>query len=413
MSLPATTRYSPGTAIAVLQAHPVEGLIPVRIAYVTETYPPELNGVALTVERTVKHLRDRGHELELIRPRQPGEAPCSDETEWRTRGLPLPMYRDLRFGLAFARTLKRRWSARRPQLVHVATPGPLGWAAVRAANAMGLAVTTDFRTNFHQYSHYYGLGWFEPLVCHYLRSLHNRSHRTFVPTHSVRRDLGRKGFERLAVVGRGVDTQRFSPDHRSKALRTDWGAGRDTPVVLYVGRLAAEKNVPLALCAFDAIRAAHPHAQMVVVGDGPMRRRWEDDHPAARFVGPLRGEALARAYASADIFLFPSLSDTFGNVVLEALASGLAVVAYDTGAAGEHIDDCESGLLVRPGDEAGFVAAACSLAAQQRELEWMRASARQAAMNATWSAVLDRFEAHLMDAAHAVETSDARTACPA
>jgi glycosyltransferase involved in cell wall biosynthesis len=251
------------------------------------------------------------------------------------------------------------------------------------------------------------------LVCHYLRSLHNRSHRTFVPTHSVRRDLGRKGFERLAVVGRGVDTQRFSPDHRSKALRTDWGAGRDTPVVLYVGRLAAEKNVPLALCAFDAIRAAHPHAQMVVVGDGPMRRRWEDDHPAARFVGPLRGETLARAYASADIFLFPSLSDTFGNVVLEALASGLAVVAYDTGAAGEHIDDCESGLLVRPGDEAGFVAAACSLAAQQRELEWMRASARQAAMNATWSAVLDRFEAHLMDAAHAVETSDARTACPA
>ena len=384
-----------------------------RIAYVTETYPPELNGVALTVERTVAHLRARRHDVELIRPRQPGEAARDDDSEWRTAGVPLPMYRDLRFGLAFARTLKRRWSARRPQLVHVATPGPLGWAAVRAADAMGLAVTSDFRTNFHQYSHYYGLGWFEPLVCDYLRRLHNRSHRTFAPTHAVRRDLGRKGFERLAVVGRGVDTQRFSPDHRSKTLRTEWGAGRDTPVVLYVGRLAAEKNVPLALRAFDAIRTAHPQAQMVVVGDGPMRRRWEDDHPAVRFVGPLRDEALARAYASADIFLFPSLSDTFGNVVLEALASGLAVVAYDTGAAGEHIDDCDSGLLVRPGDEAGFVAAARSLAAQQAELGWMRNAARQAALNATWAAVLDRFEAHLMDAAHAVETSDARTACPA
>lgn len=388
-----------------------------RIAYVTETYPPELNGVALTVERTVRHLRARGHEVELVRPRQPADgakaAANDDGSEWLSFGLPLPMYRDLRFGLAFARTLKRRWSVQRPQLVHVATPGPLAWAAVRAAQALGLAVTSDFRTNFHQYSHYYGLGWFEPLVRDYLRRLHNSTHCTFVPTHSVRRDLDRQGFERLAVVGRGVDTQRFSPEHRSRALRTQWGASRETPVVLYVGRLAAEKNVPLALRAFDAIRSAHPQAQMVVVGDGPKRRRWEDDHPAVRFVGSLRGEALAQHYASADIFLFPSLSDTFGNVVLEALASGLAVVSYDTGAAGEHIDDCQSGLLVRPGDEAGFIAAACSLATQQPQLGWMRASARQAALCATWPAVIDRFEAHLTDAAHAVETSDARTACPA
>ncbi|WKB54290.1 glycosyltransferase family 4 protein [Eleftheria terrae] len=384
-----------------------------RIAYITETYPPELNGVALTVQRTVDHLRSGPHEVELVRPRQPHEAPRCDAEEWRTAGLPIPMYRDLRFGLALGRTLRQRWQRARPQLVHVATPGPLGWAAVRTASAMGLAVTSDFRTNFHQYSHYYGLGWCEPLVRGYLRRLHNTSHRTFVPTYSVRRGLSHQGFERLAVVGRGVDTERFSPEHRNPALRREWGAGRHTPVLLYVGRLAAEKNVPLALQAFEHLRARLPQAQMVVVGDGPMRKRWEHDYPAARFVGPLRGEALAQHYASADVFLFPSLSDTFGNVVLEAMASGLAVVSYDTGAAGEHIEDGESGLLARPGDETGFIAAACSLLLQPGGLRAMREAARRTALEATWRSVLTRFEAHLLDAAHAVEATHARTACPA
>jgi Glycosyltransferase len=385
----------------------------VRIVYVTETYPPELNGVALTVERTVRHLRSRGHEVQLVRPRQPGELARRDDEEWRTRGAPLPMYRDLRFGLALARSFRAQWQGRRPQLVHVATPGPLAWAAVRAARSLGIAVTSDFRTNFHQYSHYYGLGWVEPLVCAYLRGLHNRTHRTLVPTQAVRRELARCGFERLVVVGRGVDARCFSPQHRSAALRAAWGARDGTPVLLYVGRLAAEKNVPLALRAFEAVRRQRPDAQMVVVGDGPMRRRWEREFPAARFVGALRGEALARHYASADIFLFPSLTDTFGNVVLEAMASGLAVVSYDAGAASEHVDDRDNGLLAPPGEEAAFIDAARSLALQHPRLDWMRTRARQAALHASWPAVFDRFEAHLREAAHAVETSDARSACPA
>ncbi|HWP19340.1 MAG TPA: glycosyltransferase family 1 protein [Burkholderiaceae bacterium] len=381
-----------------------------RIAYVTETYPPELNGVALTVERTVTYLRGAGHEVELVRPRQPHEpALCADD-EWRTFGVPIPMYRDLRFGVTWTRSLRQRWLRRRPQLVHVATPGPLGWAAVRAARALGIPATSDFRTNFHQYSHYYGFGWCEPMVSAYLRRLHNATDRTFVPTHSVRRDLAARRFERLAVVGRGVDTERFSPRHRSPALRAEWGVDERTPVVLHVGRLAAEKNVHLALCAWEAMREQCPAARMVVVGDGPMRRRWEQEFPAARFVGAQRGEALARHYASADVFLFPSLSDTFGNVVLEAMASGLAVLAYDTGAAGEHIEDCESGLLVRPGDEAAYIAAACSLVDQWADLEEMRRAARATALTLAWPSVLQRFESHLQDVAHAVEATDARAA---
>lgn len=372
-----------------------------RIAVVTETYPPELNGVSLTVERAVRHLRARGHAVELVRPRQPGEAALDSETELRTGGCPIPMYPDLRIGLASSGSLRQRFQRTRPQLVHVATEGPLGWAALRAARSLGLPVTSDFRTNFHQYSRYYGLGWLAPVVHDALRRFHNRAQLTFVPTQAVQRELSAAGFERLEVVGRGVDTVMFTPDKRNEALRRAWGAG-DGPVLLYVGRLAAEKNVTLALCAFEAVRLRMPSARMVVVGDGPMRRKLQEDFPAANFVGVQRGEALASHYASADLFLFPSLSDTFGNVTLEALSSGLPVVAFDTAAAADHVDDCDSGLLAPVGDEKAFIASVCSLAWQHRQLGSVRRHARRTALNTQWPEVLARFEKHLVDtlAAH-------------
>src|SRR6185369_10321973 len=161
----------------------------VRIAYVTETYPPEVNGVALTVERTVRWLRERGHDLDLIRPRQRTEGPCCDDNEWRTFGLPIPMYPQLRFGVATSGGLRERFERLAPQLVHVATQGPLGYAALSAANALGLPVTTDFRTNFHSYSRYYHLGFCEPVARYYLRAFHNRADRTFVPARALRAQL--------------------------------------------------------------------------------------------------------------------------------------------------------------------------------------------------------------------------------
>jgi len=370
----------------------------VRIAFVTETYPPELNGVSLTVQRTVEHLRQRGHEVDLIRPRQAGEAPLDARNELRTLGCPIPMYPELRVGLCASATLRHRFERRMPALVHVATEGPLGWSALRAAHALGLPVTSDFRTNFHEYSRYYGLGWFSPMVQDYLRRFHNQCQRSFVPTEATLHTLSDAGFERLEVVGRGVDTVQFTPDKRSAALRASWGAG-DGPVLLYVGRLAAEKNVTLALCAFEAVRLRMPAATMIVVGDGPMRRKLQQEFPAAQFVGVQRGEALAQHYASADLFLFPSVSETFGNVTLEALASGLPVVAFDTAAAACHVDDCDNGLLAPVGDESAFIAAVCSLAWQHRHLAAVRVHARRAALNANWSDVLARFEAHLAEAA--------------
>lgn len=367
-----------------------------RIAYVTETYPPELNGVALTTERTVRFLREGGHEVQLIRPRQRGEAARDDEQEWRTHGFPIPLYPALRFGVERQARFISHWQAFKPHIVHVATPGPMSHAAVHAARRLGLTVSTDFRTNFHGYARYYRMGWAEPLIAACLRRFHNEASCCFVPTRALARQLRLSGFQRVEVQGRGVDTELFSPDRRSAALRARWNAADPRQVVmLYVGRLAAEKNVTLALRAFQAARRLRPLTRMVVVGDGPLRARLERDFPAAEFVGSQHGQALAEHYASADLFLFPSQSETFGNVTLEALASGLAVVAVDLAAAAQHIDSGHSGLLVPPDDEEAFIRTAIRAAEMGELLAPLRLAARQAALQVRWEQVLSRFEQRL------------------
>jgi glycosyltransferase involved in cell wall biosynthesis len=381
---------------------------PMRIAYVTETWPPELNGVSLTVERTVRYLRSRGHNVELIRPRQPGESGLDAADELRTSGCAIPMYREMRFGLAGVAGLVRRFEQTRPEIVHLATPGPLAWAALAAARQLGIATSSDFRTNFHQYSRYYGFGFLASAMLGLLRRFHNLTRRTFVPTLSARRELARAGFHNLTLVGRGVDTAQFSPAQRSRMLRLRWSARDDAPVFLLVGRVAAEKNIELALRAFAAARRERPEARLVVVGDGPARARLEKAYPEARFVGVRRGTDLAAHYASADVFLFPSLTDTFGNVVMEALASALPVVAFDCAAASEHVVDGLSGRIALPGDEAAFVAAVRELAlAGPQELAPMREAALTAARRAGWDEVLRRFEARLEDTVDAIETTAA------
>ena len=372
-----------------------------RIAYVTETYPPEINGVSLSVERTVGFLRERGHAVELIRPRQPGESARDDSEEWRTAGIPLPLYPDLRLGLAFSCTLAKRFAYSRPDLVHVATEGPLGRAALIGARRRGVPVSTDFRTNFPAYSRHYGAGWLQPAICGYLRNFHNLGQRTFVPSRKMRDELVSHGFLRLDVVGRGVDSTLFSPARRSPQLRAEWGVSADNELVLlYVGRLAREKNIELALRAFNLVRSLLPQTQMIVVGDGPLRTRLEAKFPAARFVGARRGEDLARHYASADLFVFPSESETFGNVTIEAMSSGLAVVGFDAAAVADLIVNGDNGLVAAPGDESAFIGTVCRCAALGSGwLAPLRGRARETALRTSWDKILGHLEQRLIGVA--------------
>jgi glycosyltransferase involved in cell wall biosynthesis len=381
-----------------------------RIAYLTETYPPEINGVSLTVERCVQHMRHSGHEVLLCRPRQPGEAESDDAREWRTPGMRLPMYPDVRMGLTLAASVRRRFEAFEPDLVHVATQGPLGSAGVAAARELMVPVTSDFRTNFHTYCAHYGFRFAAGLVLHYLRRFHNRTLATFVPSRALRSELEAQGFEHVEVMSRGVDAQRFSPRKRSDELREFWDADPDSPVVLYVGRLASEKNVVLALRAFLILREMHPRARMVMVGDGPLRTQLENDYPMVHFAGPLRGESLAIHYASADLFLFPSLTETFGNVTLEAMSAGLAVVAFDVAAASEWIRNGENGFAIEPGAENMFIDAACRALGPEVDLQRLRSNARQTMLAADWEPVLQSFERRLAQIASTIGVRDAAVA---
>ncbi|MGE5466615.1 MAG: glycosyltransferase family 4 protein [Ignavibacteria bacterium] len=365
-----------------------------RIALVTETFPPEVNGVAMTLGKLAEGLRSRDHAVQIVRPRQPrhdSQSIDDGDTDLLVRGLPIPGYGGLRFGLPATAALRRAWQRRRPDVVHIATEGPLGWSALRAARSLALPITSSFHTNFDAYSSHYRLGWLKAPIARYLRRVHNATELTFVPTQGLAGELHDSGYCNVEVLSRGVDIRLFNPARRSESLRARWGAGPGDLVVAYVGRLAPEKNLGLVLAAFAAITQVRPDARLVFVGDGPLRRSLAARHTHHVFAGMRRGVELAEHYASVDLFLFPSLTETFGNVTAEALASGLGVVAYDCAAAADLIEDGSNGCLAAPGDEAAFIDAAVSLAAQPDQLGLLRALAAPSVRHLDWERIHDDF----------------------
>jgi len=374
-----------------------------RISLVTETYPPEINGVAVTVARLVEGFLAEGHRVDLIRPRQPGvdgprhvpglEAPSGPDPSpglsvHTTPGMGIPGYSGLRMGLPMPGRLRALWRARRPDLVHIATEGPLGWSALRVARSEGLPVVSEFRTNFHAYSAHYGFGLLRPWVLGYLRRFHNRCATTMVPTEGLAGDLQALGFERLRVVARGVDSRRFDPARRSTSLRASWGAGPGDLVAISVGRIAPEKNLELLVEAYGRMSSIRAGMRLVIVGDGPARPRLEAALPGAIFVGRRTGEDLATHYASADLLLFPSLTETFGNVTLEAMASGLAVVAFDYGAAGLMVANAVHGWLAPYGDSREFLGLVELAAGDPGRVRHCGREARRRAESLSWERIV-------------------------
>lgn len=345
-----------------------------QYAIVTETYPPEVNGVALTVQSMEQGLRARGHQVSVVRPRR---ADRGAPHELLVADARLPRYPGLRFGLPATLRLLRHWRAHRPHAVYVATEGPLGWSAVQAARRLAIPVATGFHTRFDRYLRDYGAGALEPLAFAWLRRFHNRSDATLVPTRELVSRLEAQHFENVVHLPRAVDTRRYSPVHRDRALRASWGADDDALVALHVGRLAPEKNVELAIAAFRRIQAVRGDARFVLVGDGPSRSALERAHPDLIFCGLQRGDAVARHYASGDLFLFPSRTETFGNVTLEALACGVPTVAFDSGAAHEYLHGSGGGVATGPCD-ADFIDAALQVATDNPRRRAMSAAGRRA-----------------------------------
>ena len=377
-----------------------------RLAIVTETYPPEVNGVALSLLRFVEGLCALNHDIQLIRPRQQSDktaAPRAELQELLTLGLPIPNYPNLKMGLPAKKRLVSQWSKRRPDLVHIVTEGPLGWSALEAARKLKIPVSSDFRTNFHSYSQHYGIGWLKRPIVGYLKKFHNKTALTTVPTERMKHELTSIGFKNVRVLSRGVNAELYTPDRRSRELRSSWGVTDDDFVIVHVGRLAAEKNLDLLISTFESIVKIDSKVRLVLVGDGPESAQIAARVPNAVLSGVRLGVDLATHYASGDLFVFPSKTETFGNVTLEAMASGLPIVAFDYAAATQYVTPGQNGLLAPLDHDKDFHRAAIALHKIFREnklaYNQMRHLARDRAVKENWPNVVNQFESMLMHTA--------------
>lgn len=360
-----------------------------RVDIVTDTFAPDINGVAMTLGQLADGLRRRGHLVHIIR-----SGAVDEEGQSSARSIGLPGYKEVRVGLPSPFKLRRRWARKRPDVIYVATESPLGMTAMKAAESLGIAIAAGFHTNFHHYVRQYRMAKMEPLAKAYLRHVHRRADVTLAPSSEVVSMLEEEGFSPVRLLGRGVDCNLFHPRRRDETLRRRWGAKPDSLVATVVGRVAVEKNLDLAIESFKRMRETVPDLQCVVVGDGPLRHNLESSHPWVHFAGMQKGEALARHYASSDVLLFPSQTETFGNVLLEGLASGLVTVSFDYAASAQHITPRFNGLKAPKGDNESYLQLAVEALSGNSQRR-MRKEARHSVRSQSWSEIVDSFEAIL------------------
>lgn len=380
-----------------------------RIALFTDTCPPTVNGVARALGLLIDHAAAAGHEVALVGPSLSDDAHPGTALHLTLPGVALPMYPELQAARPWlSRNQRRALSDFAPDLVHVATEALVGMVGHRWAKAQGVPLVTSYCTNFPEYLSSYHLGFAQGWCWRHLRRFHGEARVTFCPSRATLDELQARGFhERLRIWGRGVDGELFHPSRRSGELRREIAPGAEV-ILLYVGRVAPEKKVGLLLDAFPEIRrrASKPVA-LVLVGDGPalehLRGRGVD---GVHFTGYRRGEELGAHYASADLFVFPSDTETFGQVVTEALSSGIPAVAPARGGVTDTVIPGETGWLFEPGDLTDLVDRTLELVEDDDARAEMGAKARRAAEERSWGAIFRRLFADYADVVCGAATPD-------
>jgi len=386
----------------------VVNMRPLRIAIVTETFLPKMDGVVRSIVEFLRYLRRNGHDAIVFCPGS-GEPVAEGFPVVYAGGSVFPLYPELRLAVRCPMMLPRM-RAWKPDIVHLAGPALLGVQGLRVARLCRVPAIAHFQTDLATYARHYGARWLEPAIWRYLIGIHNRCAANYAPTAAVEGELLRRGMERVRILGRGVDTRTFHPGYRSGMLRQSWGVDPTDVVFLSVGRVSAEKNLDRLSDLMDGL----PNSKLVVVGDGPYRstlaRRLG---PSVIFTGQSRGAALSTAYASADVFAFPSLTDTFGQVLQEAMASGLPVLAMRAGGTPEIIDDGATGLLCRPSAPGAWVDNARFLARSRDVRLSLGARARSVAEMRSWGATFDGLmDAYRVLAGHHLRLLSPRSGAP-
>lgn len=375
-----------------------------RIAYFSDSLPPIADGVSRTLSRLVDTLIEEHVDFRFFAAVQPpADLPWADRVH-TVAAIPFPPYPSYKVGLPFAAAVDPLVERFRPELVHVVSPTLLGMYGLDVARRRRIPAVGSFHTDFASYLPFYGLGGLQEQGWKYLRWFYNRCAVTFAPSASTRDQLRQRGVPRVALWERGLDPAAFSPRFRSEALRARIGAS-DRPVLLFVGRLVREKNLADLAHAATALAQRGARFKLVLVGDGPMADDLRRMLPDAHFAGFQEGAALAQWYASADLFVFPSTTETFGNVILEAFASGLPVAAVNRGGARDLIEPGVNGVLVEPGNPDDFAAAIHALLERPSHLTNLGCQAVQTAARFQWSAVnrrlLDGYRRVLADGVRA------------
>lgn len=358
-----------------------------KIAYFTESLLPHVDGVSRTLAQLFSTLEERGMDFRVFSPFSPG-----DEVAWagRVRAMRyvrFPLYPDYRISLPIGHGIARQLDEYRPEIIHVVSPTPMARWAIRYAKSRGVPVVASFHTHFVSYLRYYGFPSLERFGWWALRRFYRTCARIYVPSRNMMRELESHGIGQLQLWSRGIDAERFGPRFRDEALRARLGADARRPIVLLVSRLVKEKDLADLVEMDELLRARGARYRLVLVGEGPMRAELEAALTGAHFAGHQSGEALARWYASADLFVFPSTTETFGNVVLEALASGLPAVVVDRGGPPDQIAPGANGLIVRANHPASLADGVQHLLDNPRERERMGHAAAEGARHRSWSAI--------------------------
>lgn len=362
-----------------------------RVAIFSEVYWPMVSGVSLVIQRLADTLEARGHTVRVFTPEyeRPASQPDVPHVH-RVPSRPLFLYPDVQWGFPDWPQLREQFAAFRPDLVHVATEFAMGSAGVRLAREYGVPVIASAHTDYERYAARYHLDWLMPAGWGYLRWFYGHAVRVLCPSRRYERHLQLRGVRHTGLWSRGVDSGLFTPARRSEAVRAEFGLAPGQPMVLYVGRLAAEKNLLLLLEAWRMLGARADTPRLVLVGHGPLEAQLRAEAPPQVILaGQRRGDALAAAYASADVYVMPSSTETFGNVLLEAMASGLPSVAARAGGPLDFAVHGDNAWLVAPDDAEAFTAGMTRLLDDAALRQHLAIGARATAVERSWDTIFD------------------------
>ncbi|HEY7689972.1 MAG TPA: glycosyltransferase family 1 protein [Dongiaceae bacterium] len=366
-----------------------------RVALFSGNYNCVKDGAAVAMNRLVAFLERQGVDTVVFAPtiERPAFAPAG--TLVSVPSVPLPYRSEYRLALGLPRACRERLAAFRPMLFHLSAPDLLGYSALRLARRWNIPAVASFHTRFDTYARYYGLGWMEKFLTAYLRHFYGRCQQVYAPSQSMADVLRAEGIAREPRIwGRGADGKLFHPGQRSLAWRRSLGIGDDEVAIAFAGRLVREKGLKIFADVLGRLQALGVRHRALVIGDGPERAAMAAMLPHAIFAGFLGGEALARAYASADIFFFPSVTETFGIVTLEAMACGVPVVCARATGSSSLVTHGMTGFLAEPDDEAGYARHLAALAGDAAMRQRMGAACVEQARPHDWDSAMQGLLAH-------------------